>query len=81
MVFKITIYNNYFEQEVIKEKEVEYDSLDSLLDDYGITTDKQRVKNNLLSGLVVVYDEEGDKTFDPQFHSDFDMVFKIETIK
>jgi len=82
MKFKVTWYDNYFCQNITREDIQEYNSIEEWLsDNYGIPPEHmEEVMDNINNGLVVVYDEQGDKTFDPQFHSQDDWVFKIEII-
>lgn len=78
MKYKITFYDTDGDE---KSHTVnDYENIDALLEDYGVTTDRETVKEHIEAGLTVVYDEEGDKTFDPQFHSKYDMRFTVEEV-
>jgi hypothetical protein len=82
MKFKVTHYDNYFAQEIVEQEEVEYNCIEDLLDAYGVAEEHTKeVLETINSGAIVVYDEEGDKTLEPQFHTNEDMVFKVEEIK
>lgn len=82
MKFKITWYDNYFSMNMEREDIEEHSSLEELLDNIGIPEEHfKEVIETIEKGVTVVYDECGDKTFDPQFHSQDDWVFKVEEIK
>lgn len=81
MKFKVTWYDNYFSMNMEREDIKEHGSLEELLDNIGIPEEHLReVIETIDKGVTVVYDECGVKTFDPQFHSEDDWVFKVEEI-